>query len=408
VGADMRVTEERLARAYLLRVAEPPAPALAAFAATHGPVEAAERVRRRDVPSTVARETEARAHLTVSSADIERAAAEQGARLITPEDDEWPEWPLLSLTVAGSRGVRGMSAPIALWARGRGSLDQAVGRAVTMVGSRASSGYGEHIASEWAYELVGEGVAVFSGAAYGIDAAAHRGALAGGGTTVAVLGCALDVGYPAGQVRLLEKIAERGLVLSEYPPGTPPARHRFLVRNRLLAALSAATVVVEAGLRSGARNTANTARLLGRPVMAVPGPLTSATSAGCHDLIRHEHATLVTSSAEVLEVVGMLGADLADQAEPPGRATDQLSGDTLRVHEALSRTPKSVEQVAVDAGVAERTVRAVLPELEIDGFCERTESGWRLATARGDPKDQPVRRESTSGPSAGTRVHSWC
>src|SRR5690606_11703838 len=386
-GAGMRVTEERVARAYLLRVAEPPAAALAAFVSAHGPTEAAERVRARQVPPAVAQETEARAHLTVTAADLERAQEKLGARLITPEDDEWPSWPLLALTVAGARGIKGMSAPIALWARGGGRLDGAVERSVTMVGSRAASSYGEHIASDWAFSLATEGVAIFSGAAYGIDAASHRGALAAAGVTVAVLGCALDAGYPAGHGRLLNKIAERGLVLSEYSPGTPPARHRFLVRNRLLAALSAATVVVEAGLRSGARNTANTARLLGRPVMAVPGPLISRNSAGCHDLIRNERAALVTSAAQVLEVVGALGADLAAESEPPPRATDQLTGDALLVHEALADTPKTVEQLVVDAGVAERAVRSVLPALEVEGFCERTETGWRLARAptRADP-----------------------
>ncbi|MGH3433011.1 MAG: DNA-processing protein DprA [Thermocrispum sp.] len=324
-------------------------------------------------------ETEARYHRTVSAAELERSEADLGARLVTPEDHEWPAWPLLALTVAGDRGVKGMTAPLALWVRGGGRLDQAVERAVTVVGSRAASGYGEHIASEWAYGLASEQVAVFSGAAYGIDAAAHRGALAAGGVTAAVLGCALDAGYPAGHDLLLRKVAERGLVLSEYAPGTPPARHRFLVRNRLLAALSAATVVVEAGLRSGARNTANTARALGRPVMAAPGPITSRNSAGCHELIRAQHATLVTSSGEVMELAGSLGADLDARASTTPRATDGLSGDALRVHEALQPdVGKSVERLSEESGVPSRRVRAVLPVLEVDGFSQRCESGWLL------------------------------
>src|SRR5690606_21073056 len=133
----------------------------------------------------------------------------------------------------------------------------------------AATDYGEHTAAEFAYELTQSGMTVVSGAAYGIDGAAHRGTLAAEGVTVAVLGCGLDVGYPAGHVGLLNRVARRGAVVSEYPPGTQPARHRFLVRNRLIAALSAGTVVVEAGRRSGARNTATTAGTLGKVVMAV-------------------------------------------------------------------------------------------------------------------------------------------
>lgn len=383
------VSEARLARAYLLQVAEPPAPALAELVSACGPVHAAERVRRGDVPAAVADETDARRQRLVTEADLERAHEEYGARLITPEDDEWPAWPLLSLSVAGGRGVKGMTAPLALWARGAGRLDQAVERAVTIVGARAATGYGEYVAGDWAYSLAGDWVAVFSGAAYGIDAAAHRGALAAEGVTVAVLGCALDAGYPAGHDLLLRKVAERGLVLSEYPLGTPPGRHRFLVRNRLLAALSAGTVVVEAGLRSGARNTANTAGVLGKAVMAVPGPLTSRASAGCNQMIQSQRASLVMKPDDVLEVVGRLGVDLAAEAPRRRRATDGLTGDDLRVHEALLPVKgKSVEQVAAESGVAVRKVRSVLPRLEIDGFSERCDTGWRLVRpARGSGGD---------------------
>lgn len=383
------VDEVRLARAYLLQVAEPPAKALAELVSACGPVHAAELVRSGNVPAAVVDETDARKQRRVTAADLERAHTEFGARLITPEDDEWPAWPLLSLTVAGSRGAKGMTAPLALWARGAGRLDDAVERAVTIVGSRAASGYGEFIAADWAYSLAGEQVAVFSGAAYGIDAAAHRGALAADGVTVAVLGCALDAGYPAGHDVLLRKITERGLVLSEYPFGTPPGRHRFLVRNRLLAALSAGTVVVEADVRSGARNTANTAGVLGKAVMAVPGPITIRSSAGCNQMIQTHVASLVTTPGDVLEVVGQLGADLAAEEPKKRRNTDGLTGEALRVHEALLPVKgKSVEQLAAESGVAERKVRAVLPRLEVDGFSERCESGWRLArqsrTAGGD------------------------
>ncbi len=370
------VRPERVARAYLLRVAEPPAPALARFVDEHGPVEAAARVRRADTPDPVTAETEARAGHDLAHRDLREGAA-AGARLVIPEDDEWPAWPLLSLEVAGARGVAGMSPPLALWTRGPARLDTATTHAVAVVGARAATEYGEHTAAEIAHGAVGEGITVFSGAAYGIDGAAHRGALASGGDTVAVLGCALDVGYPAGHVGLVNRIAERGAVVSEYPPGTPPARHRFLVRNRLLAALTSGTLVVEAGRRSGSRNTATTAGVLGKVVMAVPGPVGSALSVGCHTLIRDAHATLVSSAAELIETVGVLdGAATGDAA--PRRRTDGLDAESLRVYEALStRRGRSPEEIAADAGVGISRARAVLPALELDDLAERTDSGWR-------------------------------
>jgi len=375
--------EIRLARAYLLAVAEPPSPALAALVDDCGPVEAACRVRCGEVPDAVARETAARSGIEVTEADL-ASAAKSGARLIIPEDEEWPGWPLLSLRVADGRGVAGMTSPIALWGRGAARLDAVFERAATVVGSRAATGYGEHIAGEWAYALAQGGVTVLSGAAYGIDGVAHRGALAAGGVSAAVLGCGLDAGYPAGHQTLLRHIAERGIVLSEYPNATPPARHRFLVRNRLLAALSAGTVVVEADRRSGARNTASTATALGKAVMAVPGPLTSRTSSGCHEMIRAGTATLVTTVEDVLEHIGRLGADLASPAERPHRGTDGLSGDALRVHEALlPRAGRPVEWIATESGVPAAKARAVLCALELDGLSQRCESGWRRGAGRG-------------------------
>lgn len=380
--ADVGTGAVHRARAYLLGAAEPPAPALAAFVSAHGPVDAAERVRRGEVPDPVAQETEARRATDRAEHDLARAA-EAGYRLLTPEDDEWPAWPLLSLEVATGRGAEGVAPPLGLWVRGSVRLDDAVDGAVAVVGARAATEYGEHTAAELAHGLVSEGVAVFSGAAYGIDGAAHRGALAAGGPTVAVLGCGLDAGYPAGHVGLLDRVADRGAVISEYPPGAPPARHRFLVRNRLLAALTAGTVVVEAGRRSGARNTSSTAGALGKVVMAVPGPVGSATSVGCHELIREAYATLVGSVPDVLNTVGPLGETSSGVAAPrPRRPTDDLGPQALRVHEALGeRRGRSPEEVAEESGVPLARVRALLPELELSGFTERCETGWRLVPA---------------------------
>ncbi|QWF82952.1 DNA-processing protein DprA [Amycolatopsis sp. CA-230715] len=374
------VDEERVARAYLLRVAEPPAPSLVRFVEENGPVLAAALVRAERCPARVRDETVARKDQALAEHDLAEASR-LGARLVIPEDDEWPAWPLLSLEQASARGLTGVSPPLGLWVRGDERLDEAADRAVSIVGARAATSYGEHVASEFAYELAGRGVPIFSGAAYGIDGAAHRGALAADGTTVAVLGCGLDVGYPAGHVALLERIAERGLVLTEYPPGTPPARHRFLVRNRLIAALTEGTVVVEAGARSGARNTACTAGALGKVVMAVPGPIGSAMSVGCHQLIRDASATLVASVADVAETVGRFGDGGAagDEGPPkPRRPTDGLAKDALRVHEALGlRKGKSAEQVATESGIEVSKVRAILPALEIDELAERCDTGWR-------------------------------
>ena len=191
-------------------------------------------------------------------------AQRKGIRLICPGDPEWPP----QLDDLGAR------RPYALWVRGS-DLRSCCAHAVSVVGSRAATAYGTHVAMQIAADLAERGWAIVSGAAYGIDAAAHHGALLADGRTVAVLACGADVPYPPGHATLLGTIAANGTIVSEYPPGRVPTRTRFLARNRIIAALSAGTVVAEAGLRSGTLNTARQARELGRPVMAVPGPVTS-------------------------------------------------------------------------------------------------------------------------------------
>lgn len=367
----------RLARAYLLRAAEPPAPDLTAFIAQVGAVTAAELIRDGTAPPAVLDATAARRGIDLAEHDL-ATAAKAGARLLIPEDDEWPAWSFNALDLANARGIRWAGHPIALWARGTGRLGDLTDRAVAVVGARAATGYGDHTAAGLGYDLGLAGFTVVSGAAYGIDGAAHRGAISAGGTTIAVLGCGVDQPYPAGHTGLLNQIAEHGLVLSEYPPGTPPARHRFLIRNRLIAASSAGTVVVEAGRRSGSRNTAATAHALGRIVMAVPGPITSAMSVGCHEMLRTGEAYLVTSAADVLEAIGRIGVDLAEPVRDERRPTDQLDEQQLQVHDALDpRTALVPEQVAVESGVPLDRVRAVLPLLELCGLAERDETGWR-------------------------------
>ncbi|MBO0877729.1 MAG: DNA-processing protein DprA, partial [Pseudonocardia sp.] len=293
----------RLARAYLSAVAEPPAPALSVFVDEHGPAEAADRVRRGQVPERVGRETAARRQ-RVRAEDHLRAAEAIGARLVTPEDADWPVAPFVSFALSRHEHL---CAPLALWIRGPGRLAELAERSVAIVGSRAATGYGTWVANSLSYGVAELGFTVISGAAHGIDGAAHRGALAAEAPTIAVLACGVDRVYPAGHARLLRYIAGTGLVVSEYPPGAVPARHRFLVRNRIIAGLAAGTVVVEAGWRSGARRTASDASLLGRPVMAVPGPVTSALSVGCHRLLREPGTIAVTSAEEVVEEVGRIG-----------------------------------------------------------------------------------------------------
>ena len=369
------------ARAYLSRVAEPPAAALVRFVEVMGPVAAAARVWAGDVPEAVAAETAARRTVDRTEADLAAARA-AGARLLVPEEPDWPQWAFASLTLAGTAEL---APPVALWVRGPLRLAEATERAVAVVGARAATGYGAHLAGEFGAGLALAGATVVSGAAIGIDAAAHRGALAGDGTTIAVLACGVDRAYPATHGTLLDRIAGTGLVVTEYPPGSVPARHRFLVRNRLIAALGGGTLVVEAALRSGARRTAADTRALGRLVMAVPGPVTSGLSAGCHQLIR-DGALLVTRPEEVLEAVGRLGDDLADapvDRAAASRPTDGLDGVAALVHDALpARGVRDARWLAREAGVPPDAVRAALTELERRGLARSRDGLWQLVPAR--------------------------
>jgi DNA processing protein len=272
--------------------------------------------------------------------------------------------------------VAQMAPPWVLFARG---VPLPTEPAVALVGARAASAYGLHVAAELAFALAEAGVPVVSGGAYGIDAAAHRGALdAQAAPTVAVLACGVDVAYPRGNDQLLSRIAEHGVVLSEVPPGSAPTRVRFLVRNRLIAALAAGTVVVEAAPRSGSLSTAGRAADLVRPVMAVPGPVTSVSSAGCHELIR-QGATLVTDAADVLEQLATPGERLVPAVRGVVHPRDDLSELVRRVLDAVPvRTPVSVARIARTAGVAALVVQQVLPELLLTGLVEQRDGAWRL------------------------------
>jgi len=286
-----------------------------------------------------------------------RTAARIGATLLLPGDPEWP----------ASVADLGAHAPLALWLRGDAAALS--GHGVALVGARASSSYGEHVAGEFAGELAAEGRIVFSGGAYGIDGTAHRAALRAGGVTVAVLAGGVDRPYPSGHAQLFERIVASGALVSEVACGVAPTKWRFLARNRLISALSAATVVVEAGQRSGSLNTAGHAAALGRPLGAVPGPVTSTASAGCHRLLRDYDARCITSVADVRELLGVTATAAPMTAEDP---------DMVRLADALNaRAARSALELAQRSGLSLERVEALLGILELDGSVMRSAGGWR-------------------------------
>ena len=291
-----------------------------------------------------------------------------GFRIVCPGEAEWPT----------QLDDLGAARPVVLWLRGAADLRFSCLRSVSVVGSRAATAYGSHVATELSAELAGLGWTVISGGAFGIDACAHRGALAVEGSTVAVLGSGLDVGYPKGNADLFAAIASNGVLVSECPPDRSPTRPGFLVRNRVIAALSRGTLVVEAALRSGAINTARHARELNRPVMAVPGPITSEQSAGCHELIRESGAACVTGARDVLELVAPLGE--AGPAAPLGPAVpaDGLDPVTVSVLRAVAqRTGRGPATIATIAGVDLDTALRCLGLLAAAGYVQRCDQGWR-------------------------------
>ena len=370
---------ERIARVALGRLAEPGDPRLARLVADLGATELYSHLRHdRDVAG-VRTDVAARLDGLDPEAELERADR-QGLRFVCPGDPEWPR-PVDDLDRAGMLNGRG-GVPLGLWLKGTGRLDELCRRSVSVVGSRSATTYGATVAGEIAAHLAGEGVTLVSGAAFGIDQAAHRGALAGRGPTVAVLACGVDRAYPVAHRDLLTYIAETGVVVSELPPGCAPTKHRFLARNRIIAALSLGTVVVEAAVRSGALNTSSWAALLNRTVMGVPGPVTSAPSEGVHELIRGSRAELVTRGSDVLELVSPVGSHTQAPPRAPQRPRDRLPAQEQQVLDAVPVTaPAATSSVARAAGLAGPVVGAALRRLRTAGFVEEGEDGWRLSPA---------------------------
>lgn len=387
-----------LARAYLSRVGEPASIPVWAYVREVGPVLAAGAIAEGSAPERVLSATAARRADADPVADLE-SAERHGLRLVTPESEEWPHFAFAALERAGAarlaryrQGEQKLSEsgepipPLALWVKGPGELSTLGMRSAGIVGARAATPYGENVTAELAYGLARREVVVVSGGAYGIDAAAHRAALAAAGQTILVSAGGLDRPYPPGNAALYAKVAASFLLVSESPPGCAPQRRRFLTRNRLIAALATGTVVVEAARRSGAANTAHHCVVLGRPVMAVPGPITSPMSAGCHELIRREHnpALLVAGVEDVLALVGGIGEGIGERASEPvadvRAELDRLDPLARRVFDGLpARRYARPEQLAARSGLSALEVIRALPTLDLAGLLETGDGGYRIA-----------------------------
>ncbi|MBT9254372.1 DNA-processing protein DprA [Phycicoccus sp. MAQZ13P-2] len=360
--------DERWARVALSYLVEPKHGPTVRTVAEEGGAEALAAIRERRA------EAGGEVYVRVPGLDLPGLAAAvsaAGLRVLVPGDPEWP-----------TALDRLSSPPFCLYVRGAADVAALTERSVAVVGSRTATAYGLRVAAELGEGLAGRGWTVVSGAAFGIDAAAHRGALAAEGDTVAVLACGLDRAYPRAHERLIGAVAATGAVVGEVPPGAEPLRGRFLARNRVIAALARATVVVEAGLRSGSLSTAREARDLVRPVGAVPGPVTSPTSAGCHELVRETGAVLVTDVADVVELAGRIGEDLGAPRRAEPRPTDALDPTEYAVWAAAPlRRWFPPERLAALSGTDPVRLPAALAVLEVLGLLEQADGRWRKTAA---------------------------
>ena len=362
---------EREAAIALACLVEPATPGVTEMVAEFGVEEALARVRATRRSRQVAGRLDPE-----DTPALGDEMSRRGVRVLLPGDLEFPSQ-LLDLS----------EPPLALWVRGPLDLRVAALRSVAVVGARACTAYGERATAILAGGLAEQGWAVVSGGAFGIDAAAHRAALGVGGPTIAVMACGIDIAYPRSHDALFARIADSGLMISELPPGSQPLKHRFLARNRVIAALSRGTVVVEAARRSGAMATASRALELGREVMAVPGPITSMASSGTNRLLHEGAARAVSEPSEVTTLL------LADAINPPASephaqvgvgsaiSDPRLAGLPAEVRAVLEVLPgrggRTVEVIAEHAGFAPTVCLAHLGLLEIVGLARRGHSGWR-------------------------------
>lgn len=285
-----KLIEERDALIILATLAEPADEKVGSLVAQFGGIAALEKLQT-ELNSLSKKLASADFSKMLKAADDYLAIS--GNRILTKTDDEWP----------AKISDLDFVTPLCLWVSGEGELNQLAVDSVGVVGARAATSYGERVASEIGATLGQWGITSISGAAYGIDAAVHRGSISAGGPTIAVLSCGIDIAYPSAHRALLDRIKSDGVVISESAPGSPPLKQRFLTRNRLIAALSREVVVVEAALRSGSLSTANWANSIGRKVWGVPGPITSATSAGVHQAIRNQNMQIMLEPNDLLQLV---------------------------------------------------------------------------------------------------------
>lgn len=293
------------------------------------------------------------------SADLRRTALRSDAQLLLPNDNLWPK----SLTALGEH------APIALWFRGNPKNFASFNRAVAIVGSRTCTSYGQRVTADTVTGLVKEGGAIISGGALGVDAVAHRVTLSQEAVTVAVMAGSLDNLYPSGNWQLFDEISHTGLLLSEMAPGSKPTRWRFLQRNRLIAALSEAVVVTEAGWRSGSINTASHANALNRRVFAVPGPINSPSSAGCNRLIRDQLAELLLDASDLPLELGW--------REQSNTTQSSLGSLELRALDALTTREQPFEAIGIASGLSRAELAMALGGLQIAQLALRGRlNGW--------------------------------
>ena len=374
------MSSRRLDRMALSLVAEPGDPRLRDLLLAHEPAEIVAAVRGRrhgNVISVPAGWAERGLELDRLMDETRERAARAGLRWICPGDPPWPDALSDLDQVEPLHGVTG--SPAGLWVRGTGNLALLCAASVSIVGARDCTTYGAECASELAADCADAGWTVVSGAAYGIDGCAHRGALMMAKPTVAVLACGADVDYPTSHAALLARVAEGGVVVSEQAPGQRPMKARFLSRNRIIAALSQGTVVVEAAVRSGSLNTLNWADQLGRTTMGLPGAVTSKASAGVHAALRGGKAVLVTSGKDVVEELEGLGAETVEQKTLPVTEFDRLPAVARRALDGLDwRTARTPSDLAGAVRMSSRDVTSSLELLERSGHASRTAAGWIL------------------------------
>lgn len=326
--------------------------------------------------------------LRLAEVDVDAVIARSedvGCRILVAGDAQWPR----RVDDLGDR------APLALWCWGEANPRLLTIRSVAVVGARACSRYGEFVARDWSAQLARDGIAVISGGAYGIDAAAHRGALAVDGITICVLAGGIDIPYPRGHEGLFAEIVERGLIVSEAPPGETVRRRRFLTRNRLIAALAGATCVVEAARRSGSARTAHDAAALYRPVLAVPGPVTSETSQGTHQLVGDGLAMLAASVDDVRAAIDPIAVHPVEIDRSDGvSSTMREVLDVLPAARAFESGDRqvpglSIPDIAVRSGIAVHEVRHQLHEAQQRGLVQQSDEARWLFVAKKRPSAAP-------------------